>query len=439
VIDLIGYRKAGHNELDQPMFTQPLMYKRIAQMKPVSEKYEDQLVAEGVLTKEQGLKMRDHVKSELEKAYEASKTHKPTIEEWRSEEWEGIKDVSRFGKDTGLTPQNFKQIGDKITILPDDWNFHPTVKRIYETRQKSIKEGKSIDWGTAEALAFASLIDEGFHVRISGQDVERGTFSHRHAVVFDQEKDQHYVPMNSIAPNAQISRFQVCNSHLSEYAVLGYEYGYAQSHPNTLTIWEAQFGDFSNGAQIVIDTMIASGEAKWNVKQGLVMLLPHGYDGQGPEHSSCRIERYLQLSDESDVNDHRKDRVNLQVVNATTAANFFHLLRRQMRRPFRKPLVVASPKKLLKYNRANSDQEEFTDATRFKKIYVDQNKNLVAPEKVKKVILCSGQVYYDIDNARTKEEINDVAVIRVEQLSPFPFKAVTAQLQQYKNASVQWV
>lgn len=239
VIDLIGYRKYGHNELDQPSFTQPLMYKKIAQMKPVAEKYENQLIKEGVLTQEEATKLKDRVKKELERGYEASKSHKFTIEEWKSEEWEGLKDVSKFGKDTGLNVPNLKQLGEKITVLPDDWNFHPTVKKIYEARRKSIADGKSIDWGTAEALAFASLIDEGFHVRISGQDVERGTFSHRHSVVFDQEKDQSYVPMNTIIPNAQIQRFQVCNSHLSEYAVLGFEYGYAQTHPNTLTIWEA--------------------------------------------------------------------------------------------------------------------------------------------------------------------------------------------------------
>lgn len=221
--------------------------------------------------------------------------------------------------------------------------------------------------------------------------------------------------------------------------MLGFEYGYAQTHPNTLTIWEAQFGDFANGAQIIIDTMIASGESKWNVKQGLVMLLPHGYDGQGPEHSSCRIERYLQLCDEHDDHGKREDHVNMQVVNATTAANYFHLLRRQMRRPFRKPLVIASPKKLLKYARANSDLHEFQEGNRFKKIYEDQHKSLVAPEKVKKVILCSGQVYYDIDNARVKDGHNDIAVIRVEQLSPFPFKQVQEELSKYKNARVQWV
>jgi len=245
--------------------------------------------------------------------------------------------------------------------------------------------------------------------------------------------------MNSIIPNAQIQRFQVCNSHLSEYAVLGYEYGYAQTHPNTLTIWEAQFGDFANGAQIVIDTMIASGETKWNVKQGLVLLLPHGYDGQGPEHSSCRIERFLQLCDEHDSNGLREERVNMQVVNASTAANYFHLLRRQMRRSFRKPLIVAAPKKLLKYARANSDIEEFAEGNRFKKIYPDQHKTLVAHDKVKKVILCTGQVYYDIENARQKDNINDIAVIRVEQLSPFPFKGLTTELSKYKNAQIQWV
>lgn len=439
VIDLIGYRKHGHNELDQPSFTQPLMYKRVAQMKPVADKYEEQLISEGVIKPEEVAQLKGRIKAELERAYEASKDHKFKIEEWKSEEWEGIKDVSKFGKDTGLKVPHLKQIGEKITILPDDWTFHPTVKRIYETRRKSIQEGKAIDWGTAEALAFATLIDEGFQVRVSGQDVERGTFSHRHAVVFDQEKDQSYIPIHSIYPSAQIQRFQICNSHLSEYAVLGYEYGYAQTLPNTLTIWEAQFGDFANGAQIIIDTMIASGESKWNVKQGLVLLLPHGYDGQGPEHSSSRIERFLQLSDEHESQGLREERVNMQVVNASTAANYFHLLRRQMRRSFRKPLIVAAPKKLLKFHKANSDIEEFGEGNRFKKIYVDQNKSLVAPEKVMKVILCSGQVYYDIENSRVKDNRNDIAVIRVEQLSPFPFKNVSAELAKYKNASIQWV
>lgn len=246
--------------------------------------------------------------------------------------------------------------------------------------------------------------------------------------------------MRTIVPNAQIERFQVCNSHLSEYAVLGYEYGYAQTHPNTLTIWEAQFGDFANGAQIVIDTMIASGESKWNVKHGLVMLLPHGYDGQGPEHSSCRIERFLQLSDEFDHAGKKTEAVNMQIVNATTAANFFHLLRRQVRRSYRKPLVVASPKKLLKFARANSDFEEFSESHSFAEIFPDHSKSLVPADKVKKVIFCSGQVYYDIDAARTKDNKNEIAVIRVEQLSPFPWHQVKDELKKFKNAtSVQWV
>lgn len=408
-------------------------------MKPVAEKYEEQLLNEGVLTPEESQRLKKRIRDELERAYEASKSHQFKIEEWKSEEWEGIKDTSKWGKDTGLKVDYLKSIGEKIAVLPSDWTFHPNVKKIFEARRKSIAEGKGIDWGTAEALAFATLIEEGFHVRVSGQDVERGTFSHRHAVVFDQEKDKSYIPINQVVSNAQIQRFQICNSHLSEYAVLGYEYGYAQTHPNTLTIWEAQFGDFANGAQIVIDTMIAAGEAKWNVKQGLVMLLPHGYDGQGPEHSSCRIERYLQLCDERDNIEHRADRINMQVVNATTAANYFHLLRRQMRRPFRKPLVVAAPKKLLKYARANSDIEDFKDGTRFQKIIPDHHQALAAPEKVKKVIFCSGQVYYDIDNQRQKDGINDIAVIRVEQLAPFPFRQITEELKKYKNAQVQWV
>ena len=447
VIDLIGYRKMGHNELDAPQFTQPLMYKNVAKMTPVAQKYEAQLIEEHVLTTEQAESMKAKIKAELEKAYQASKSHKFTLEEWKNEEWEEIKKPEKHGrvKDTGINTKLLREIGERITTLPEDWNFHPQVKKIYDARVKSIKEGHGIDWGTGEALAFASLIHEGFHVRLSGQDVERGTFSHRHGIVFDQSKDASYVPINSILPSAHIKKFQICNSHLSEFGVLGYEYGYAQTHPNTLVLWEAQFGDFSNEAQVIIDTMIAAGEAKWNVHSGIVLLLPHGYDGNGPEHSSCRVERYLQLCDDDeqvptddDPNSLRMQRVNMQVINCTTAAQYFHALRRQLRRPFRKPLIVAAPKKLLKAKEAHSRIEDFGEGLRFHRVIGDTNKNLVAPEKVKKVIFCSGQVFVDLEHAREKTGRNDIALVRVEQLCPFPFRSVMPEIQKFKNAEVVW-
>jgi len=329
--------------------------------------------------------------------------------------------------------------------LPTDGKFHPAVKKIFDARVKSIQEGKGIDWGTAEALAFATLIDEGNHVRISGQDVERGTFSHRHAHVWYQDKDGVYVPINAVANPSTNRNFIASNSHLSEYAVLGFELGYAQTNPNTLTIWEAQFGDFANGAQIMIDTFLVSGEAKWNVKNGLVVLLPHGYMGQGPEHSSGRVERFLQLADASDeypTEDQPESAImettNMTVANCTTAANYFHLLRSQIRRPFRKPLVVMAPKKLLKYRGANSDIEDFAQGLRFKRVLGDVNKNIVAPEKVRRVILCSGQVFYDLWDAQQAQGHHDVAIVRVEQMSPFPFRSVNEETMKYKNAEIIW-
>jgi 2-oxoglutarate dehydrogenase E1 component len=302
-----------------------------------------------------------------------------------------------------------------------------------------------IDWGTSEALAFASLIDEGYHVRISGQDVERGTFSHRHAHVFHQDKDGYVIPINNASNDEGVRTFIATNSHLSEFAVLGYEYGYASANPNTLSIWEAQFGDFANGAQVIIDQFVSSGETKWNVKNGLVMLLPHGYDGNGPEHSSSRIERYLQLVDDDDnmpdpkVTSNEINRsVNMHVCNPSTGANFFHLLRKQMRRTYRKPLIISSPKKLLKYAGACSTIEEFDENHSFQKVIPDQNASLVANDKVKQVILCTGQVFFDLEATRKNAKRDDVAIVRCEQLAPFPKREVQDILKQYKNASVTW-
>ena len=345
--------------------------------------------------------------------------------------WEAIKDPEKYGlmKDTGVDTSVLRQIGNKMFTLPPEANFHPKIKKIFVDRLKAINEGRGIDWGTAEALAFASLIDEGNHVRLSGQDVERGTFSHRHAHVFYQDKDGAYVPINAIAKENSVRSFIASNSHLSEYAVLGFEQGYAQSDPNTLCLWEAQFGDFANGAQIMIDQFVTSGESKWNVKSGLVMLLPHGYDGAGPEHSSCRIERFLALSDAADQYPDENfsqgniaERMNFAMVQCTTAAQFFHVIRRQIRRPFRKPLIVAVSKKLLKYRGAESSLEDFEVGLRFRHVIEDQNPNRVADSQVRKVLLCSGQIYYDLAAEREKRGANDVAIVRVENLAPFPFR-----------------
>jgi len=330
--------------------------------------------------------------------------------------------------------------------LPDE-KFHSQIVKIFKARQAAIASGQGIDWGTGEALAFATLIDEGYHVRLSGQDVERGTFSHRHAHVFYQDKDGCYVPINSVLSSNNVQRnFIASNSHLSELAVLGFEYGYAQTNPNTLVLWEAQFGDFSNGAQVMIDQFVTSGETKWNVKNGLVMLLPHGYDGQGPEHSSCRVERFLQLSDANDefpTTEESEDDIsklgNVTIANCTTAANYFHLLRRQVRRPYRKPLIVVSPKKLLKLKAANSNFEDFAEGLRFAKVIDDQLADRVPDDQVRKVLYCSGQIFYDLENERTKKGIKDVAIVRCEQLAPFPFRDSERSVAQFKNASVTWV
>jgi len=301
VIDLVGYRKMGHNELDQPSYTQPLMYAIVKNMNPVRNVYRQQLVDQGI--PEATLKeIDDKAQVKLEAAYQKSKNLEFDAEEWMDAKWEAIKDPEKYGalKDTGVDLDSLREIGNAITTLPPEGKFHPKIAKIFDERKKAINAGKGIDWGTAESLAFATLIDEGNHIRLSGQDVERGTFSHRHAHVFYQDRDGAYVPINAIAKENSARTFIASNSHLSEYAVLGFEHGYAQADPSTLVLWEAQFGDFANGAQIMIDQFITSGESKWNVKSGLVMLLPHGYDGAGPEHSSCRIERFLQLADASD-------------------------------------------------------------------------------------------------------------------------------------------
>lgn len=363
VIDVIGYRRYGHNELDQPSFTQPLMYKIIEKTPPVYIKYRDRLLQEGLITEKQVEEFEAKYNAHLEQAYMKSRTAKFDREKWIAKAFENIaKPTAQHGNihDTGVNTETLRELGRKITTLPADLKPHPMIKKIYEARLKSIEEGKNIDWATGEALAWATLLEDGYGVRLSGQDVERGTFSHRHAVVNDQEKDRKYLAVASILSEEDKYRLTVCNSHLSEFGVLNFEYGYSIANPNYLVKWEAQFGDFANGAQIAIDNFIASAESKWGVSSGLVLLLPHGYDGQGPEHSSCRIERLLQLSDDDPYDadsievyrtnlDMQLQETNIQVCNPSTSANYFHVLRRQLRRTYRKPLFIPSPKRLLKF------------------------------------------------------------------------------------------
>ena len=429
------------------------MYKQVAKMKPVARIYEQQLIDEGSLTKEETEAMKVEINERLEQAYNESKQHSFKQEEWNTEQWESIKELDEnAAKHSGLPIDHLRETGIKISKLPEHEAFHKNVRKIFEARVKSFETGQNIDWGTAEALACATLIQEGYNVRISGQDVERGTFSHRHAHVFYQDRDGYYNPINAAIVGQDGSKsegqagtgrkFIASNSHLSEFAVLGYELGYAQTHPNTLTMWEAQFGDFANGAQVIIDQFICSGESKWNVKNGLVLLLPHGYDGAGPEHSSSRVERYLQLCNQDDTvpedvatydNKDMVKRINMRVVMPSNAANYFHLLRTHMRLPFRKPVVVVAPKKLLKFKGAMSDLEDFAGESRWRYLLPDTSKP--NPALVKKVIFCSGQVYYDLEAERAKLGRKDVAILRVESLCPFPFKEIIGELKQYSNAT----
>lgn len=448
-VDIIGYRRYGHNELDEPMFTQPKMYQLINKQPPVWKVYADELINKGVVTEAEVEAMQAEIKEVFESAYNTAKTISPEelTERYRTyTEWSPLYAPEGDIKKTGIDPDRLKELGAKIMTLPEELNPHPQIRRIFKNRLDSIERGTGIDWGTAEALAFASLLtDDKIHVRVSGQDVERGTFSHRHAVLHDQKLDMfEYVPLAHIEEGQ--GQFEITNSHLSEYAVLGFEYGYSISNPNALVIWEAQFGDFVNGAQIIIDQFITPGEAKWGLQSGLVMLLPHGYDGQGAEHSCARLGRFLQMSADDPFVipwEHLKERNqtfynNIQVVNPSTPANYFHFLRRQIRRDFRKPLIVMSPKKLLRHKSCVSNLSDFSHH-RAARVLDDISPDIVQPEAIKKVIICSGQVYYDLIEEREKRQIRDIAVVRLEQIAPFPYDKIQEVGYKYKNAHIQWV
>ncbi len=437
VIDMFCYRRFGHNEGDEPAFTQPLMYKNIRAHETTATIYSNKLIADGLITAEEYKTMRDEWRSFLENEYDAGQNYKPNKADWLDGAWSGLKiaddeDETRRGK-TGVTKKKITEIGKKITEVPKDFNIHKTIQRLMDNRRKMIDTGEGIDWGMGEALAFGTLVDEEHCVRLSGQDCERGTFSQRHSVLYDQLTEKRYTPLNNISKTQE--EYDVINSMLSEEAVLGYEYGYSLTRPNALTIWEGQFGDFVNGAQVVIDQFISSGESKWLRMCGLVMLLPHGYEGQGPEHSSARLERFLQLCAQD----------NIQVANCTTPSNYFHILRRQIRRDFRKPLILMTPKSLLRHKRAVSKLDEFTTDNSFHRLLWDDAQvkgwegiKLAKDNKIKRVVMCSGKVYFDLLEEREKRGLDDIYLLRLEQLYPFPAKALITELSRFKNAEMVW-
>jgi 2-oxoglutarate dehydrogenase E1 component len=437
VIDMFCYRRHGHNEGDEPSFTQPLMYKKIAAHPSTLEIYGRKLAAENVVTEGEVEKMKADWRARLDAEQEASQGYKSNKADWLDGRWAGFKvaevsDDPRRGN-TGFAVEKLKEIGHKITAAPQNFHVHRTIQRFLANRAKAIETGEGIDWATAEALAFCSLLAEGHPVRLSGQDSERGTFSQRHSVLIDQETEDRYTPFNQLGGNQ--ARYEVINSMLSEEAVLGFEYGYSLAEPAALTMWEAQLGDFANGAQVIFDQFVSSGERKWLRMSGLVCMLPHGYEGQGPEHSSARLERFLQMCAED----------NMQVANCTTPANLFHILRRQLKREIRKPLILMTPKSLLRHKRAVSRLAEMDAGTTFHRLLwddaqmlPDERIKLVEDANIRRVVLCTGKVYYDLHEEREKRGIDDIYLLRIEQLYPFPTKALMAELSRFKQAEIVW-
>ena len=429
VIDIICYRRFGHNEGDEPSFTQPIMYKKIKTHPTTADIYSKKLVAEGLVSEKDVLGIKEKFKSFLTEEFESSKNYKSELT-WFDGVWSRFK--PGLGKDkkgkSGVRKEKLVEIGLKISSIPENFNAHKTLKKIFDQRKKMFNEQLSIDWTTAESLAFGTLLTEGFSVRLSGQDSGRGTFSQRHSVLRNQDSHERYIPLNNISKNQK--KFEIIDSLLSELAVLGFEFGYSLSEPETLVLWEAQFGDFANGAQIIIDQFITSGESKWGRASGLVLLLPHGYEGQGPEHSSARLERFLQLCAGE----------NIQVVNCTTPANYFHVLRRQMHRDFRKPLIIMTPKSLLRNKKCVSQLNDFTKDSTFHRVLEDhtylKNNNLIRvkkDKKIKRVAICTGKIYFDLIEAREKNKNDEVVFIRIEQLYPFPAKTLANILKRYKG------
>jgi 2-oxoglutarate dehydrogenase E1 component len=435
VIDMFCYRRFGHNEGDDPTMTQPLMYAKIKGHPSVRDLYATRLVAEGVATQTDVDGWVAEFDKFLDEEFDAGKAYEANKADWLDGKWSGLSLPSGDERRaTGVPRQKLLDLGRKMTTIPERINVHKTVERVIGARREAIETGEGIDWSTAEQLAFASLLDQGYPVRLSGQDSVRGTFSQRHSGLVDQQTEEVYFPLRNLGPNQ--AHFEALDSALSEEAVLGFEYGFSLTDPNTLTMWEAQFGDFVNGAQVVIDQFICSGERKWLRMSGLVMLLPHGYEGQGPEHSSARLERFLQLCAED----------NMQVINATTPANYFHALRRQLLREFRKPLIVMSPKSLLRHKRAVSNLADLETGTGFHRVMVDGAEagcdvggvELRPDAEINRVVVCSGKVYFDLVEQRAKSGRDDVYILRLEQFYPWPLKSLTKELKRFKNAELVW-
>ncbi len=438
VVDMFCYRRFGHNEGDDPTFTQPLMYAKIKSQPSTLEIYAKRLIAEGVITQAEVDAEIARFEAYLDAEFEAGKTFEAKKADWLDGEWKGLgaevaDDAAQRG-DTAVAADKLKDYGHRLTTIPNSVDVHKTLKRVIDGRRDAVSSGENIDWATAESLAFASLLDEGYNIRLSGQDSVRGTFSQRHSGITDQTTEQRYFPLNNLRDGQ--AHFEVIDSALSEEAVLGFEYGYSLADPNTLTMWEGQFGDFVNGAQVVIDQFISSGERKWLRMSGLVMLLPHGYEGQGPEHSSARLERFLQQCAEN----------NMQVANCTTPANYFHILRRQLHRSFRKPLILMTPKSLLRHKKAVSTLADMAEGSSFHRVLRDDAElrpsvagvTLKADKDIRKVIVCSGKVYYDLLDAREKAGVNDIYILRLEQFYPWPIKSISAELARFPNADLVW-
>ncbi|MEY4984092.1 MAG: 2-oxoglutarate dehydrogenase component [Pseudomonadota bacterium] len=434
VLDIICYRRFGHNEGDEPMFTNPAMYTRIKKQKTTLQLYTERLVKDGLIPEGEIEDMKAAFQARLNEEFEIGKNFKPNKADWLDGRWSGLdreKDEYQPGQ-TAIKPDTMKEVGAALTRIPEGFDIHKTVARQLDAKAKMFETGKGFDWATAEALAFGSLAVEGFPVRLSGQDCTRGTFSQRHSAFIDQSTEERHYPLNHI--RAGQAKYEVIDSMLSEYAVLGFEYGYSLAEPNALVMWEAQFGDFANGAQIMFDQFINSGERKWLRMSGLVMLLPHGFEGQGPEHSSARLERFLQLSAED----------NWIVANCSTPANYFHILRRQIHRSFRKPLVLMTPKSLLRHPMCVSDAEDFTTGSTFHRVLWDDAQKghseltLKPDAQIKRVVICSGKVYYDLLAERDKRGLDDVYLLRLEQFYPFPAMSLVKELERFKGADMVW-
>ena len=434
VIDMFCYRRFGHNEGDEPAFTQPLMYARIKEHPSVVSVYGSQLVEQGLLSQEEVDAQLSNYRAMLETEFESANEFKPNKPDWLDGRWSGLESKRReefIRGETGVDADRLRDIGERLTEVPDGFNLHKSLTRQLKNKQKMFETGQGFDWSTAEALAFGSLMREGFPVRLSGQDSERGTFSQRHSVWTDQQNEDRHKPLQNLAEDQ--GSYEVINSMLSEAAVLGFEYGYSLAEPNALVLWEAQFGDFANGAQVMVDQFISSSEAKWLRMSGLVMLLPHGYEGQGPEHSSARLERYLQSCAEE----------NMQVANVTTPANYFHILRRQLHRNYRKPLVLMTPKSLLRHKECISSLEDMSIGSSFHRVFWDHDDvrldgHLKEADKIRRVVMCSGKVYYDLRKARNEAGLDDVYIMRIEQLYPYPETAARQMLSAFPQAEMIW-